>query len=405
MKKISITLLAGTMVFMLSACGQAKNEVESQADIMNDITQSGKETIETDAEGTQADTIAQNRNETVETDAEGMRADTITQNQKETDAAGKEDIVYDVLDSLVGEYSYTSDDSAGKLIIQKASDGYDISDYISESSYRFLANSSNIQTLENNKIYIEYPELLLSDDTVHFSYYTLVYGTDGIDVYYGMAEPENAEFLYHAVKKNDKDEDSVTAHAASEAGEKLIDFEAPGIKEYEYPSEFIMGDNLKTALAQLASGYISFDSGTTATGDWKQYFINNFIQNSRLTFDYLDLISGQNNGLISIDELNYIQYSLTNTEVDFSTYVSPDGPDIIRYEAASPFCSGSIIGYDYRDTDTGVLITADLEMRYDGAEDTQKYEITAELVRNPYSCFDGYSITALSRSLSEHAPN
>lgn len=120
MKKISITLLAGTMVFMLSACGQAKNEVESQADIMNDITQSGKETIETDAEGTQADTIAQNRNETVETDAEGMRADTITQNQKETGAAGKEDTVYDILDSLVGEYSYTSDDSAGKLIIQKS---------------------------------------------------------------------------------------------------------------------------------------------------------------------------------------------------------------------------------------------------------------------------------------------
>lgn len=385
MKKILITLLAGAMVFMLSACGQAKDEGEVQTNTTNDIAQSRKETVETDAGEMQTDPIVQTGKET-----------------DETDAAGKEDTVYDVLDSLVGEYSYTSDDSIGKLMIQKTSDGYDISDYESESSYRFLADSSNIQTIENNRIYIEYPELLLSDDTVHFSYYTLVYDTDGIDVYYGMAEPENAEFLYHAVKKNDRDTDSGADHAVSADDEKFIDFEALGIKEYEYPSEFIMGDNLKTALAQLPTGYSSFDSGTVGTGGWKEYFINNFIQNARLTFDYLDLISNQNNGLISIDELNYIQYSLTNTEVDFSTYVSPDGPDIIRYEASSPVYSGSITGYDYQDTENGVFITADLEVRYDGAEDVQKYEITAELVRNPYSCFDGYSITALSSTITDN---
>ncbi len=43
-----------------------------------------------------------------------------------------------------------------------------------------------------------------------------------------------------------------------------------------------------------------------------------------------------------------------------------------------------------------MLITADLEVGYDGTETTQKYEITAELVRNPYSCFDGYSVVAFS---------
>ncbi len=76
-------------------------------------------------------------------------------------------------------------DGTGRLIIQKTSDGYDISDYESESSYRFLADSSNIESIENNKIYIKYPEKVLSDDTVDFSYYILEYDTDGIDVYYG----------------------------------------------------------------------------------------------------------------------------------------------------------------------------------------------------------------------------
>ncbi len=191
-------------------------------------------------------------------------------------------------------------------------------------------------------------------------------------------------------KEVDTEHDS-DDYSVSTADEKFIDYEALEIKEYEYPAEFSMGDNLKTAIAQLALSYESFDSDTPRSGCWKEYFIANFIQNSRLTFDYLDLISNQNNGQISIDELNYIQHSLTNTELDFSTLVSGS---IDRYEAASPLCSGSIVRYNYEDTDSGVLITADLEVRYDGTEDTQKYEVTAELVRNPYSCFDGYSIVA-----------
>ena len=77
----------------------------------------------------------------------------------------------DELENLLGEYEYLSDYGTGKLIIGKTSDGYDISDYESESSYRFLADSSNIETIENSRIYIKYPE--------------------------------QAVFLYHATKKNE----------------------------------------------------------------------------------------------------------------------------------------------------------------------------------------------------------
>ncbi|MDE7220562.1 MAG: hypothetical protein K2O45_13240 [Oscillospiraceae bacterium] len=105
------------------------------------------------------------------------------------------------LEDLVGEYEYVSDDGTGKLTIEKTAGGFDISDYESEDSYRFLADSSNIETIENNRIYIKYPEQVFSDDTVIFSYYVLECNSDAIDVYYGESGPEDTEFLYHAAKK------------------------------------------------------------------------------------------------------------------------------------------------------------------------------------------------------------
>ena len=106
-----------------------------------------------------------------------------------------------------GEYEYISDGGTGKLVIEKTSGGYDISDYESEASYRFLADSSNIEAIEDNKIYIKYPERIYADDTADFSYYTLEYGADEINVYYRKSLQEEAEFLYCA-KKKQTDEDS-----------------------------------------------------------------------------------------------------------------------------------------------------------------------------------------------------
>ena len=105
------------------------------------------------------------------------------------------------LEDLIGEYEYLSDDGAGKLTIEKTAGGYDISDHESESPYRFLADSSNVETIENNRIYIKYPEQVFSDDTVIFSYYILEYTSSGLDVYYGKSSPEDARFLYHATRK------------------------------------------------------------------------------------------------------------------------------------------------------------------------------------------------------------
>lgn len=271
------------------------------------------------------------------------------------------------LENLVGEYEYPSDYGVGRLIIKKADGGYDIFDYESESSYRFLANSSNIQAIEDNKIYIKYPEAVFSDDTVVFSYYILEYSTDEVTVYYGEVSPEDARFLYRATRK--------TAEVAKET------------------SEFSMGENLKTAITQLALTYEKFNADSVNSRDWRETFIAKFIQNARVSFDYLDSISDENGGKISVDELNYMQYSLTNTEVDFSAYV--DGY-IDRYDTASFLNYGRITGYDFECKDDDVIVTAAFEVGYDGTESVHEYEITAELIRNSDSCFDGYSVVSVS---------
>lgn len=128
------------------------------------------------------------------------------QNKENTDGQIKKD---DQLGILAGEYEYQSDYGTGKLMIEKTDYGYDISDYESESSYRFLADSSNIDTIKDNRIYIKYPEQVVSDDTVIFSYYILEYSTDGINVYYAKSADEEGQFLYCASRKSKRGE-SVT---------------------------------------------------------------------------------------------------------------------------------------------------------------------------------------------------
>ena len=55
-------------------------------------------------------------------------------------------------------------------------------------------------------------------------------------------------------------------HSINTVTEKIVDYETLGIKEYEYPSEFYMGDNLKTAITQLALSYENFNKDSIRYG-------------------------------------------------------------------------------------------------------------------------------------------
>lgn len=170
MAKAVITMIMGVALFTFSSCGQAKDSEDDPTNVMSTIADTGGSAGE----------------------------DQKTQNDN---IAGSADPDLSELENLTGEYEYVSDDGTGRLMIQKTSDGYDISDYESDSSYRFWADSSNIETMEDNRIYMKYPEQIFSDGTVVFSYYVLEYGTDEIDVYYGKSSFEEAKILYHAAKK------------------------------------------------------------------------------------------------------------------------------------------------------------------------------------------------------------
>ena len=169
MKKAVMAMIMGAILLTVSSCGQAKNSEDDQTNVISSTAEPDGSTGEVQK----------------------------TQNDSNTGSDLAE------LENLTGEYEYLSDYGTGKLMIQKSSNGYDISDYESESSCRFLADSSNIETIENNRIYVKYPEQVFSDDTVNFSYYVLEYSTDEINVYYGEAGFEEAQLLYHATKKTE----------------------------------------------------------------------------------------------------------------------------------------------------------------------------------------------------------
>lgn len=168
MKKRLIYVLIGAIVCMLSACGQRENIEHTQANISNNVTSTEGVLDDVEKEITSTDIVADDFKE---------------------------------LDKLVGEYEYLSDYGVGRLIIEKNEYAYDISDYESQSSYRFLADSSNIESISNNRVYIKYPEQVFQDDTVIFCYYILEYGEDEMSVYYRQSEQADEQLLYHATKK------------------------------------------------------------------------------------------------------------------------------------------------------------------------------------------------------------
>lgn len=180
MRKIKITMAAGAILFVLSSCGRIeKPEDDTKVGSgIEKIVESDEEPQATQNTGTAGDSEDQTSSDNGDSAAYvagGEKAET-----------GKENVP----EILVGEYEYVSDGGIGRLVIEKISGGYDIFDYESEYSYRFLADSSNIQAVEDNKIYIKYPEQVYADDTADFSYYTLEYNTDEINVYYRKSPQE-----------------------------------------------------------------------------------------------------------------------------------------------------------------------------------------------------------------------
>lgn len=188
-----VGLMGILMVMPLTACSnesEASEDVAQNLQMEPEVLEGTAQNVQTEQETTESQSIPDEVFDTKEP--------LDSQNEENSDGQIKKD---NELEILAGEYEYRSDYGTGNLIIKKTAYGYDISDYESESSYRFLADSSNIDVIKNNRIYIKYPEQAFSDGIVIWSYYILEYSTDGINVYYAKSADEEGQFLYHATRK------------------------------------------------------------------------------------------------------------------------------------------------------------------------------------------------------------
>lgn len=184
--------------------------------------------------------------------------------------------------------------------------------------------------------------------------------------------------------------------ASSDDGDssQLFDYEQLGVSEYEYPSEFELEDDLKEAMIQLGLHYDSFGDDDINRNSWEDDFISMMILNTRCSFGYLDEITEESHGLVTKNQAEYIQYSLTDVKLDFSM---KEDEELDLSEASSGYGFGDILSYDFQEKEDGINLTAVLGVGHDGSDEyIKQMKLNFELIKNPYSCFDGYSIKSLT---------
>ena len=52
---------------------------------------------------------------------------------------------------------------------------------------------------------------------------------------------------------------------------------------------------------------------------------------------------------------------------------------------------GNITDYEYEIHNGEIVLSADMQLQSDGTNNKKKEKLTVYLIKNPYSCFDGYS--------------
>ncbi|MBR5953236.1 MAG: hypothetical protein IKZ85_08180 [Pseudobutyrivibrio sp.] len=185
--------------------------------------------------------------------------------------------------------------------------------------------------------------------------------------------------------------------------EALFDYDALGIKPVEYGDEFEMGENLKAGLTNLI--YPDYEDGKwdnskLADDDsWKDSFLNSYIHNSWFAFDYLNQVGEESGGVMTKEQVEYAQYSLTGTYIEF------DGEEDLT-QASSGFGIGEIDSYTvdkYDKEDDTVEITVKYS-KYEeiaaseSGDPDHAFDVKVVLKKDPYSCFDGYNVVSLEKT-------
>ena len=186
------------------------------------------------------------------------------------------------------------------------------------------------------------------------------------------------------------------ADSRSQSLESPVSDDEGEIQEYQYPDKFSMGDDLRDAIESVV--YADSEYQPEDTESYKTSFIRTYCQNTRYTNSYLEKIRQMQDGIMTADDVSYMQYSMTGKEMDFTDIVPAEGIDINRTVSYTE-SDGVMDSYEViSETDDEITITADITRTFDGSTVEQELKAEVVLVKNAYSCFDGYSIKTVSSS-------
>lgn len=169
------------------------------------------------------------------------------------------------------------------------------------------------------------------------------------------------------------------------------------VTDYEYPDEFELEEGLRGAIEQLAIWYgKDFEAKEAVQEDtWQEFVIATYIQGNWDGYEYLKKLESGQDGIVTKEQLEYIQYSLTGIEVDFKGIGENDTINCLENIGSSYY--GHINDYFVQCDGDKVSMSAEFETSASNGSNKRMYDMTVLLQKNPKSCFDGYSIISLSK--------
>ncbi|WP_026517607.1 hypothetical protein [Butyrivibrio sp. MC2021] len=181
--------------------------------------------------------------------------------------------------------------------------------------------------------------------------------------------------------------------------------EKVGAKKYDYTEAFELTDDLRGTIETLFLVVGRYDSESLVKkADWKDIFVDRFLKNSWYSCSYLSNIY-DGDSLMDKDQIEYFQYSITGKYVEFPEYANSP---LDTAEASSGFNTANIIDYEVAESGDEIHLSANVGMCEGIKEDYDyTYKMDVVLVKNPYSCFNGYNIVSLDyeENTSYQAPD
>ena len=195
------------------------------------------------------------------------------------------------------------------------------------------------------------------------------------------------EQSYKETNDNYKNGNMINQNCFEEYNEHFAELD---ISEYDYPKSFELTSNIK----QLLENVLRSSSTKEAMTDdriWKEYLKKNYLQNSYFLFDYREELL-KTSGVASRAQVEYVQWSMTGKYLSFDDNEEP----LDIQHSSSGMKDAKIIDYNYEERDGRLEISGNAEITKIGGSTKENHYYTAVLERNPFSCFDGYSLVSFS---------